>query len=107
MDGTWQPPADAWATTRVGRFGLELGFDDLDALRERSIDDPAWFWDATVQHLGIPFAIPYDEVLDDTDGIPWTRWFTGGRTNLADACCDRWAEATPEAHAIVWEGEEG
>ena len=107
MEGTWHPPADAWATTRVGRFGSELGFDDLDALRARSVDDPAWFWDAAVRHLGIPFAHPYDEVLDASDGIPWARWFTGGRTNLADACCDRWFEATPEAEAIVWEGEEG
>src|SRR5687767_6811796 len=107
MEGTWHPPADAWATTRVGRFGTELGFDDLDSLRARSVDDPAWFWDAVVRHLGIPFALPYGQVLDDTDGIPWARWFTGGRTNLADACCDRWAEATPEVEAVVWEGEEG
>ena len=107
MDGTWQPPADAWATTRVGRFGTEHGCADLDALRARSIADPAWFWDAVVRHLGVPFATPYDRVLDDADGIPWTRWFTGGHTNLADACCDRWAEATPDADAVVWEGEEG
>jgi acetyl-CoA synthetase len=107
MEGTWHPPADAWATTRVGRFGTELGFHDLDGLRARSVDDPTWFWDAVVRHLGIPFAHPYDEVLDDRDGIPWARWFTGGRTNLADACCDRWVEATPDAEAIVWEGEEG
>jgi acetyl-CoA synthetase len=107
MDGTWHPPADAWSTTRVGRFGSEHGFDDLESLLARSIDDPAWFWDAAVRHLGIPFATPYEAVLDDSDGIPWTRWFTGGRTNLADACCDRWAELTPEAEAIAWEGEDG
>jgi acetyl-CoA synthetase len=107
MDGTWLPPEDAWATTRVGRFGGQHGCGDLGTLHARSIDDPAWFWDAVVQHLGIPFAVPYEDVLDESDGIAWTRWFTGGRTNLADACCDRWAEATPEAEAIVWEGEEG
>jgi acetyl-CoA synthetase len=107
MEGTWHPPADAWSTTRVGRFGSELGFGDFDALRARSVDDPEWFWDAVVRHLGIPFAQPYDEVLDASDGIAWTRWFTGGRTNLADACCDRWVEATPDAEAVVWEGEEG
>ena len=107
MDGTWHPPADAWATTRVGRFGSQHGCADLDALRDRSIADPVWFWDAVVQHLGIPFAAPYADVLDDSDGIPWARWFTGGLTNLADACVDRWAEATPDAEAIVWEGEEG
>jgi acetyl-CoA synthetase len=107
MEGTWQPPPDAWATTRVGRFGTAHGLDDLDALCRRSIDDPEWFWDAVVRDLEVPFATPYTEVLDDSDGIPWARWFTGGRTNLADACCDKWAEATPDAEAIVWEGEEG
>jgi acetyl-CoA synthetase len=103
----WRPPADAWATTRVGRFGTEHGEADLDRLRDRSIADPSWFWDAVVGHLGIPFTTPYEQVLDDTAGIPWTTWFAGGRTNLADACCDRWAAATPTAHALVWEGEEG
>ena len=46
-------------------------------------------------------------MLDESAGIPWTTWFTGGRTNLADACCDRWAAATPDRDALVWEGEEG
>lgn len=107
MTAAWQPPADAWSTTNVGRFGTEHGLGDLDALRRRSIDDPAWFWDAVVRHLGIPFTAPYTAVLDDHRGIPWTTWFDGGRTNLADACCDRWAAATPAAAAVVWEGEEG
>jgi acetyl-CoA synthetase len=107
VSGAWHPPDDAWATTNVGRFGTRLGVADLDALRTRSVEDPAWFWGAVVEHLGIPFSTPYDTVLDDSAGIPWTTWFNGGRTNLADACCDRWATATPTAEALVWEGEEG
>src|SRR5687767_13165738 len=101
MSGGWQPPDDAWATTNVGRFGTRHGLVDLDALRARSIDDPAWFRDAVVEHLGLPFSTPYDTVLDDSAGIPWATWFNGGRTNLADACCDRWATATPTAEALV------
>ena len=58
MSGAWHPPADAWATTNVGRFGTQHGIADLDALRARSIDDPAWFWDAVVEFLGIPFTHP-------------------------------------------------
>ena len=103
----WHPAADAWSRTRVGRFGSAHGSPDLAHLRARSITDPAWFWGAVVDHLGIPFATPYERVLDDRGGIPWTTWFTGGRTNLATACCDRWADATPDAPAVVWEGEEG
>lgn len=103
----WYPPQDAWATTRVGRFGSEHGLVDLASLLDRSIKDPAWFWDAVVEHLGIPFTTPYEHVLDERAGIPWSTWFTGGRTNLADACCDRWAASAPERDAVVWEGEEG
>ncbi|MEO7429044.1 MAG: AMP-binding protein, partial [Acidimicrobiales bacterium] len=107
MSGAWRPPTDAWASTNVGRFGARHGLTSLDELRDRSIADPAWFWDAVVDFLDLPFTTPYTSVLDDSRGIPWTTWFDGGRTNLADACCDRWATSTPDAEALVWEGEEG
>ncbi len=107
MSGTWHPAADAWGSTNVGRFGARHGLADLDALRTRSVEDPAWFWDAVVEHLGIPFTTPYRSVFDDHRGVPWTTWFDGGQVNLADACCDQWAARTPSADALVWEGEEG
>ncbi|HET7721500.1 MAG TPA: AMP-binding protein, partial [Acidimicrobiales bacterium] len=107
MSGGWQPPADAWATTNVGRFGATHGLADLDSLRARSVADPEWFWAAVVEFLGLPFTTPFSSVLDASRGIPWATWFEGGRTNLADACCDRWATATPDAPALVWEGEAG
>ncbi len=107
MSGTWHPPADAWDNTNVGRFGSQHGLADLASLRTRSIEDPVWFWDAVVDFLGIPFATKYSSVLNVERGIPWATWFDGGQMNLADACCDRWAAATPSAEAIVWEGEDG
>ncbi|MBW3536865.1 MAG: AMP-binding protein [Actinobacteria bacterium] len=95
------------AATRVGRFITEHGLKDIDALRDRSVADPEWFWDATVRALGIHFDQPYDQVLDTSEGIAWAKWFTGGRLNLASTCVDRHAEATPEHRAVVWEGEDG
>ena len=56
------------------------GFDELVA---RSIADPAWFWDAVVGYLGIPFDDPTTRCWTTSDGIPWTTWFTAARTNLA------------------------
>jgi acetyl-CoA synthetase len=103
----WRPDPEAAATSRVGRFMSEHGLDTFDHLLDRSIDDPEWFWDAVVQALGLRFAEPYERVLDTSDGIPWSRWFVGGRLNVAEACVDRWADETPDAVAVAWEDEDG
>jgi acetyl-CoA synthetase len=83
------------------------GIASFDALRDRSIADPEWFWDAVVDFLRIPFVTPYSHVLDTSDGVPWARWFVGGQLNVAGACVDRWAAETPDADAVVWESEDG
>jgi len=85
------------------------GVVDFAELVARSIDDPEWFWDAVVRFLGIRFSEPYRAVLDTSDGVPWAKWFVGGRCNLAVTCVDRYADdpATRDGPAVVWEGEEG
>ena len=103
----WEPDLSAVGHTNVGRFLAAQQIDTFDELLARSIDDPAWFWGEAAEFLGIPFSTPYEQVLDTSDGIAWARWFTGGRTNLAAACVDRWATSTPDAEAVRWEGEDG
>ena len=103
----WTPDAQTAATTNVGRFAALHGLDTFDELLDRSIDDPAWFWDAVVDFLGLPFPQPYTAVVDTSQGIPWAKWFVGGRTNLVTMCLDRWVLATPLAQAVRWEGEDG
>lgn len=104
---TWKPPANAMAETRVGRFMTKQGIGDIDELRRRSVENPEWFWSAVVEDLGLGFSEPWDRVLDDSDGIPWAKWFTGGKLNLASVCVDAHAASHPEHRAIVWEGEDG
>ena len=103
----WQPPADALARTNVGRFQAAHGFDSFASLRQGSIDDPAWFWAAAVEWLGVPFSTAYSSVVDTSDGIEWARWFTGGKLNSTDLCLGRWAQTDPNRRAVVWEGEDG
>jgi acetyl-CoA synthetase len=79
----------------------------LPELRQRSVDDIEWFWDAAARFLGFRWTTPYERVLDMSAGAPWARWFVGGQLNLADNCLDRWSESTPGATALVWETEEG
>ena len=99
----WTPPDDAGSATNVGRFMTAVGVADIDVLRDRSVDDPAWFWDEVTRFLGIPFSTPYSSVLDASKGIAWTTWFGGGRLNFADVCLRH----DPSRPAVVWEGEDG
>ncbi|MEX2658324.1 MAG: AMP-binding protein [Acidimicrobiales bacterium] len=105
-DGTWRPDPALVATARVARLWQDLGVSGFTELRDRSVADPAWFWAATAEALGIEFDPPFEQVLDDSGGAPWARWFTGGGTNLATVCLDRHVTERPDDDAIVWEGED-
>jgi acetyl-CoA synthetase len=104
----------AWAPTpanidraNVSRFMRTHDIGSLTELTRRSVSDVEWFWDAVVGDLDIEFSTPYERVLDLSRGPEWATWFTGGRTNVARQCVDRWAERDPDAVAVVWEGEDG
>ncbi|HEX5615192.1 MAG TPA: AMP-binding protein [Acidimicrobiia bacterium] len=105
----WRPDPALLHDSNVARFAAAHDIASFEELRDRSIDDPEWFWDAVVDFLGVRFTTPYTRVLDTTDGPEWARWFVGGELNLAVSCIDRWADdpATSAQDAIVWEGEDG
>jgi len=103
----WRPTEDYVERANVTRFMRSHGIASYDELVKRSQDDIEWFWDAVVEDLGVEFSKAYHRVLDTSDGIPWAKWFTGGEINLAHNCVDKWAERTPEAAAVIWEGEDG
>lgn len=103
----WEPTPDVIERANVTRFMRAHDIETYDELVRRSVDDVEWFWDAVVRDLDIPFFTPYEQVLDTSKGVPWATWFTGGTINLAHVTCDRWADETPEAVAVLWEGEDG
>lgn len=107
MSIVWRPTESYVERANVTRFMGTHGIATYEELVVRSVGDVAWFWDAVVKDLGIEFFEPYTQVLDNSRGIEWATWFGGGSVNLAHNCVDRWAERTPDAVAVIWEGEEG
>ena len=107
MEVVWSPDDETIANANITRFMRAHGIGSYEELIERSTGDIEWFWDAVITDLGIEFAEPYTQVLDTSDGIPWSKWYIGGRVNLAHNCVDRWAERTPDKVAVLWEGEDG
>src|SRR5205814_1173283 len=107
-DIVWRPSAAYIARSRLRRFMDAQGIGDFAALLGRAAADPAWFWDATVKDLELEWIKPYEQVLDLSAGLPWPRWFVGGRYNHVRDAVDKHAlRLRPDAPAVIWEGEDG
>jgi acetyl-CoA synthetase len=105
-DFVWEPSAEYLSAANVTRLMKRLGIDDYHELVARSADDAEWFWTAVVEDLAIEFFTPFEQVLDDSRGPAWPRWFVGGEINLTHNCVDRHAGAHPDSAALLWEGED-
>ncbi|OUC80271.1 AMP-binding protein [Gordonia lacunae] len=103
----WNPTAEHLERANVLRLARQHGIDSIDELRRRSTKDVSWYWDAAVRDLGIPFATPYEAVLDTSQGIQFPEWFVGGTFNAVHACIDRWLAESAQRPAIVHEREDG
>lgn len=103
----WTPSPEQIAESRLRRFLDRLGCADLDELQARARDDLDWFWEAAVDDVGIGWSRRFDRVHDASEGIAWTRWWIGGRLNLATNAVERHARTTPDKPAVIWEGDDG
>ena len=88
-EAVWFPSEESSKKTRMYRFMQKLGFSDYDDFYKRSIEDVEWFWEEVVRDLDLQWIRPYDRVMDGSKGVPWTRWFPGGKFNVAQNALDR------------------
>lgn len=104
----WQPSPEVVEASNLMGFLRRHGFNDYESLLRRAEAEPEWFWDALIKDQEIPFAKPYQKVLDVSDGLAWPKWCVGGAMNLAASCIGR-HRGTPtyERLAVSWESEEG
>ncbi|MDW8058599.1 MAG: AMP-binding protein [Thermomicrobium sp.] len=91
--------------SRLYRFLRTLGCAGLAELRERSAADPAWYWNAVVQDLGLRWQRPPTTVLDLSRGLLWARFFPDALYNYVADLLTRWG--TSDRPALLWEGEDG
>ncbi|HEY8756616.1 MAG TPA: AMP-binding protein [Candidatus Dormibacteraeota bacterium] len=103
----WRPTADQVERSRLRSFMTKLGVDDMEALNGLAQRDPERFWSATIDDIGISWEQRPTRMRDTSEGLPFTRWWSGGRLNLATNAADRWARIQPDRDAVVWEGDDG
>jgi acetyl-CoA synthetase len=99
-------PSDAYLNrSRLRAFARHNGHDDYASLLRWSQTDLDGFWRAVDRDLDLVWTKKYDRVLDDSRGIPWTTWWTGGRMNYVATALR--ARRGPDRVAVIAEGEEG
>jgi acetyl-CoA synthetase len=103
----WTPTAEQAGASRVRHFIEALGAVDLDGVARLARDDPERFWAAVVDDIGVEWTRRFDTAVDTSPGLPWTRFWAGGKLNLAHNAVTRWAQRVPERTAVVWEGDDG
>jgi len=101
----WRPYGDYLEKSNITRFMRTHGIKDYKTLIARSQEDIAWFWDAAMKDLGIEWFEPYTKVVEG--GMPWAKWFVGGKLNLIHNVLDRHALKTPKKTAFIWESDDG
>lgn len=103
----WRPYGP-YLQSRVARFMEKHGIATWQELALRSQKDPRWFWPAALGDLGLEWFKPFTELFDDTWGMPWTKWFLGGKLNITHNCLDRHIrDGKGEKTAIFFEGDMG
>ena len=84
----WEPPADAWATSRMGRFldrvarERDLELTSYARAWEWSITDLEGFWSEVAREFDVAFTTPPRAVLSGRE-MPGARWFEGATLNYA------------------------
>ena len=108
QETVWEPHADWIAESNLQRFMDRHGIASYDALMQRATDDVGWFWEAALDDLGIAFYTDYDQILDQSKGVPFASWCIGGKMNIVHNCLDKWQDTERRTQdALRWEAEDG
>ncbi len=103
----WTPGSEQIEGSRIARFFRSLDVDGLESAQRFARRDPERFWAAVADDIGVDWSRRFDTAIDTSEGVPWTRFWVGGRLNLAQNSVDRWARSQPGRTALVWEGDDG
>jgi acetyl-CoA synthetase len=101
------PTEEQRENSNIYKFMKKYNISSLDDLSEKSSKDLEWFWREVEKYIGIVWDKPYEKVLDLSDGIPWSRWFVGGKTNIYASTVEKFSKLTPNKVAYTFVSEDG
>ena len=79
----------------------------IDDLTEKAKQNLEWYWKSVDEDIGVVWDEPYAKVLDDSEGIAWSKWFVNGKTNIYKSSVEKFVKKSPEKIAYYFESEDG
>ena len=93
--------------SNISRFMQKYDISSLEELSKKAITDLEWFWESVDKDIGIVWDSPYTTTLDISNGIEWSKWFVGGKTNIYKSSVEKFVKLTPDKTAYYFESENG
>ena len=108
MSEVWQPPQEVIERAQVARLIRQMGVPNYDALYQLSTENPDEYWQEVNRFLGIKWRRPPEAYVDLSEGLPFPKWFPGGKLNWVDTILAYAADpARKDQAAIIAETEDG
>jgi len=85
----------------------KYNISSLEELSTKANQNLGWFWQEVSHYIGVIWDTPYTTVLDITKGIPWSKWFVGGKTNIYKSSVEKFAKEKPDHIAYTFVSEDG
>ncbi|EGG42589.1 AMP-dependent synthetase and ligase [Candidatus Nitrosarchaeum limnium SFB1] len=79
---------------------------NLQQLSTKANENLEWFWQEVDNYFGIIWDTPYTKVLDTSKGIPWSKWYVDGKTNIYKSSVEKFAKKNPDKTAYVFVSED-
>lgn len=83
------------------------GISSLEDLSKKANKDLEWFWQAVEKELEIVWDKQYEKILDLSLGLPWPKWFVGGKTNIYKSSVEKFSKIHPNKIAYTFVSENG
>ncbi|HEY4680491.1 MAG TPA: acetyl-coenzyme A synthetase N-terminal domain-containing protein [Nitrosarchaeum sp.] len=94
-DFVFIPTEEQIQTSNIYKFMKKYDISTLQELSRRANQNLEWFWQEVDKEIGIIWDKPYTKVLDTSKGIPWSRWFVDGKTNIYKSSVEKFAKEKP------------
>ena len=85
----WTPPEEIIKNSKLTSFIKYCNLKNYDTLEAKALQNPGWLWDNVIKFSDLKFYKNYEQIMDESAGVPWTKWCVGGKTNIVLNCIDR------------------